>query len=180
MRSLKDREANAHFLGETTVDGVDYNVVGFSMTVGPAISLYLEKDTNLLRRSERVFPNFGLVEYRFDDYETRNAVPYNQKFTLLLNGDVNLVRENKSIRINEPLDKVLEIPEAFVSIPEVQPDRCRARKSPTMFWLIGGNGTYAMFVDMGDYIFAAGGAAGIPNASKACGKSSVTRKFATA
>ena len=62
LRTLKDREANAHFLGESSIDGVDYNIVGFSMTVGPAISMYFEKDTNLLRRSERVFPGFGLVE----------------------------------------------------------------------------------------------------------------------
>ena len=63
------REANAHFLGATKIDDVDYNVIGFSMTVGPAISLYFEKGTNFLRRSERVFPGFGLVEYRFDDEE---------------------------------------------------------------------------------------------------------------
>ena len=162
VRTLKDREANAYFLGETTIDDVDYNIIGFSMTVGPAISLYIEKDTNLLRRSERVFPNFGLVEYRFDDYETRNAVPYNQKFTLLLNGDINLVRENKSIRINEPLDEMLEVPEAFASIPEVQNDPLSRQEIADGVWLIGGNGTYAMFVDMGEYIFAAGGAAGIP------------------
>ena len=29
-------------------------------------------------------------------------------------------------------------------------------------WLIGGGGTYAMFVDMGEYVFAAGGTGGIP------------------
>ena len=34
---------------------------------------------------------------------------------------------------------------------------------PDGLTLVGGNGTYAMFVDMGDYIFAAGGTAGIPD-----------------
>ena len=162
LRTLKDREANAHFLGDTSIDGVDYNIVGFSMTVGPAISMYFEKDTNLLRRSERVFPGFGLVEYRFDDYVEKNGVTYNQSFTLYLNGDVNLEREIKSVKVNASLDKLLEVPETLVSIPEQQPDVLSRQEIDDGVWLIGGNGTYAMFVDMGDYIFAAGGTAGIP------------------
>lgn len=162
IRTLKDREANAHYLGETTVDGVDYNVVGFSMTVGPAISMYFEKNTNLLRRSERVFPGFGLVEYRFDDYEDRKDVPYNRKFTLLLNGDVNLERVNKSLQVNASLDDLTTVPEALVAIPEVQPDPLTRQEIADGIWLIGGGATYAMFVDMGDYVFAAGGTGGIP------------------
>ena len=162
IRTLKDREANAHYLGETRIDDVDYDVIGFSMTVGPAISLYFEKDTHLLRRSERVFPGFGLVEYRFDDYETKNQVPHNQRFTLYLNGDVNLERKIKSLRVNAPLDSLLDVPQNLASIPEVQPDPLTRQELAEGVWLIGGNGTYAMFVDMGDYLFAAGGTAGIP------------------
>lgn len=162
LRTLKDREANAHFLGETSIDGVDYNIVGFSMTVGPAISLYFEKGTNLLRRSERVFPGFGLVEYRFDDYIEKNGVIYNESFTLYLNGDVNMEREIKSVKVNEPLQALLEIPTTLVSIPEQQPDPLTRQELSDGVWLIGGSGTYAMFVDMGEYIFAAGGTAGIP------------------
>jgi len=163
IRTLKSREANAHFLGETTIDGVDYNVVGFSMTVGPAISMYFEKGTNLLRRSERVFPGFGLVEYRFDNYEDRNDVPYNRKFTLLLNGDINLERDNKSLQINASLDELTKVSETLATIPEVQADPLARQEIADGVWLIGGSGTYAMFVDMGEYVFAAGGTAGIPD-----------------
>ncbi len=166
IRTLKDREANAHFLGETTIDGTTYNIVGFSMTVGPGISLYFEKGTNLLRRSERVFPGFGLVEYRFDDYETRNEVPYNQSFTLYLNGDVNLEREIKSVKVNAAIDDYLTVPETLVAIPEVQPDPLSRQELEEGVWLIGGNGTYGMFVDMGEYVFAAGGTGGIADRVK--------------
>lgn len=161
IRTLKEREANAHYLGSTTVDDVEYNVVGFSMTVGPAISMYFEKGTNLLRRSERVFPGFGLVEYRFDDYETRNQVPYNTSFTLYLNGDVNLERRITSVEVNRPLDDLLSVPETLVAIPELAPDPLTRQELDDGVWLIGGGGTYAMFVDMGEYIFAAGGTAGV-------------------
>ena len=162
VRTLKDREANAHYLGDTEIDGVDYQVVGFSMTVGPAISMYFEKGTNLLRRSERVFPGFGLVEYRFDDYETRNQVPHNGKFTLYLNGDVNLERDIKSLKVNVPIDQFTTIPDSFDTVAAVEPDPLTRQEISDGVWLIGGSGTYAMFVDMGDYIFAAGGAGGIP------------------
>jgi glyoxylase-like metal-dependent hydrolase (beta-lactamase superfamily II) len=163
LRTAKEREANAHYLGATTIDGVDYNIIGFSMTVGPAISLYLEKDTNLLRRSERVFPGFGLVEYRFDDYIEKNGVIYNESFTLYLNGDVNMERDIKSVKVNAALDDLLEVPATLVSVPEQQPDPLSRQELDEGIWLIGGNGTYAMFVDMGEYIFAAGGTAGIPD-----------------
>ncbi len=162
MRTLNDRRNNAHFLGETQADGVDYNVIGFSMAVGPAISLYFEKGTNLLRRSERVLPNFGLVEYRFDDYQTKNAIPFNQKFTLLLNGDVNLERDNKSLQANAEIADYFVVPDGLVEVPAIGPDVLARQEVADGVWLIGGNGTYAMFVDMGEYIFAAGGTAGIP------------------
>lgn len=67
-----------------------------------------------------------------------------------------------SVRINEPLDERLEVTESLVAIPSLQPDPLTRQELDDGVWLIGGNGTYAMFVDMGDYIFAAGGTAGIP------------------
>ena len=51
LRTLNDRSSNAHYLGEASVDDQDFNVIGFSMTVGPAISLYFDKETNVLHRS---------------------------------------------------------------------------------------------------------------------------------
>ena len=94
LRTLNDRSANAHYLGETKLDEKDYDVIGFSMTVGPAISMYFEKETHLLHRSERVFPGFGLVEYEFEDYAVADGIHFNQTFKLFLNGDPNIERKN--------------------------------------------------------------------------------------
>jgi glyoxylase-like metal-dependent hydrolase (beta-lactamase superfamily II) len=163
LRTLNDRSANAHYLGDTEVDGVEFDVVGFSMEVGPAISLYFDKETHLLHRSERVFPGFGLVEYEFNDYAVADGILFNKTFNLFLNGDPNLVRKNISMKINAPIDEYLEVSEALAAIPEVQPDPMSREEVADGVWLIGGNGTYGMFVDMGDYIFAAGGTAGGPD-----------------
>ena len=160
IRTLNDRAANAYYLGETKVDGMNYDVVGFSMLVGPAISLYLDKETHLLRRSERVFTGFGLVQYEFKDYKMADGIPFNQTFNLYLNGDPNLERVNLAMKINAPLDALTAVENALVAVPELQPDPLSRQEISDGVWLIGGNGTYGMFVDMGDYVFAAGGTAG--------------------
>jgi glyoxylase-like metal-dependent hydrolase (beta-lactamase superfamily II) len=160
IRTLNDRSANAYYLGDTELDGKMYDVVGFSMTVGPAISMYFDKDTHLLHRSERVFPGFGLVEYEFRDYKSEAGIPFNQNFVLFLNGERNLERANVSMKINAPLDELLVADSKLTTIPELRPDPLSRQEIAEGVWLIGGNGTYAMFVDMGDYIFAAGGTGG--------------------
>ena len=162
VRTLEDRAANTYYLGEAEVDGKVYDVVGFSMTVGPAISLYFDKEDHLLRRSERLFPQVGLVQYEFLDYETVGGIPFNKTFNLFLNGDPNIERKNIRTEVNKPLADLMVVDANLESIPEVEPDPLSRQEVADGVWLIGGSGTYAMFVDMGDYVFAAGGTAGIP------------------
>jgi len=163
VRTLQDRAANAYYLGEASVDGKDYDVVGFSMTVGPAISMYFDKTDHLLRRSERIFAGFGLVQYEFLDYEDIDGVPFNRTFNLFLNGEPNIERKNLSTKVNQPLDELMIVDARLASIPEQQPDPLTRQEVADGVWIIGGNNTYAMFVDMGEYIFAVGGTAGIPD-----------------
>ena len=162
VRALSERAGNAHYLGEVALDDRPHDVIAFSMTVGPAISLYFDRETGLLSRSERILPAFGLVAYEFDDYEEIDGVPVNRTFRLYLNDDLNIEQSNVVTRINAPLEDMIAIKEGLKPIPEVEPDPVARQEIADGVWLIGGNGTYAMFVDMGDYVFAAGGAAGIP------------------
>ena len=162
VRTLGDRAGNAHYLGEATVDDVTYDVVGFSMAVGPAISLYFDQEDHLLRRSERVLPNFGLVQYEWSDYEEIDGFTVAKTFRFYFNGDLNIHRKLVDVRFNEPLDELLAVNDDLLEIDELTPDELSRQEIADDVWLIGGNGTYAMFVDMGDYIFAAGGIAGIP------------------
>ncbi len=162
IKTLNERRANAYYLGEVRVDGRDHEVVGFSMKVGPAISLYFDKESHLLRRSERMFPGIGLVEYEFLDYEMINGIAVNGAFNLFVEGDANIEQRNVVARVNEPLADLLKVDARLEAVPEVQPDPFSRQEIADGVWLIGGSGTYAMFVDMGDYVFAAGGTAGLP------------------
>lgn len=161
VRTLRDRVANAHYLGEDTVDGVTYDVVAFSMAVGPSISLYFDQHEHLLRRSERVLPDFGLVEYEWLDYERIDGIAVAKTFRFSYHGDLNIARRNVDVRFNEPLDHLLVVDDSLVAIEDPGPDEFSRQEVADDVWLIGGNGTYAMFADMGDYVFAAGGTAGI-------------------
>jgi len=163
VRTLSNRAGNAYYLGETTVDDVTYDVVGFSMAVGPAISLYFDKDEHLLRRSERVLPNFGVVRYEWEDYENIDGIPVAKTFRFYFDDDLNILRKAVDVSFNEPLDELLAVNDDLVEIEELTPDLLSRQEVAEGVWLIGGSGTYAMFVDMGDYVFAAGGAAGIPD-----------------
>lgn len=163
VRQLRDRAQNAYYLGDVEIDENSYDVVGFSMAVGPAISLYFDKDTHMLTRSERVLPGFGLVEYRFNDYESVEGIPFNQEFQLYLNGDHNMDRTNLTTRVNKPVESLTVVDEGLVAIPAIVPDALSRQEVAEGVYQIGGSGTYAMFVEMDEYVIAVGGTAGIPD-----------------
>ena len=162
VRQLQEHARTAHFLGEVSVEGKAHEVVGFSMAVGPAISLYFDKTTHLLNRSERFIPGVGLVEYRFHDQEPVDGIPFNSRFELYLNGDANIDRKILSTRINVPVDSFTKPEAKLQTVAVLEADPLTRQKLADGVYLIGGSGTYAMFVEMDDYIVAVGGTAGIP------------------
>ena len=163
VRQIRERVQTAHYLGEVESDGRIHEVVSFSMEVGPAISLYFDKETHRLNRSERVLPNFGLVEYRFTDYKSIDGIPFNQKLEFFFNGDENFVRKNLKTKVNESFDALIKVDSKLERAAAVTPDPLSRQQIDEGVYLIGGTGTYAMFVEMDDYVVAIGGTAGIPD-----------------
>ena len=163
VRQLNERSQTARYMGEVESDGRTHEVVSFSMEVGPAISLYFDKETYQLHRSERVIANFGLVEYRFTEYQPVNGIPFNKKFELFLNGDENMVRKNLKTKVNESFDSLIKVDSTLERAAAVTPDPLGRQQIDEGVYLIGGTGTYAMFVEMDDYVVAVGGTAGIPD-----------------
>ncbi|MFK8016322.1 MAG: MBL fold metallo-hydrolase [Gammaproteobacteria bacterium] len=163
MRQLQSRTQNAHFLGTSQVGDVDYNVIAFSMAVGPSVSLYFHPTTNQLHRSERFLPGFGLVEYRFNDYTMVEGVAFNQKFELYVAGEENLKRTINKTQINQPLGEWLAVDDSLSVTAALEPDPLTRQKIGEGVYLIGGSGTYAMFVEMSDHVIAVGGTAGLPD-----------------
>ena len=161
VHQLQERAYTAHYLGETIHNGSKHDVVGFTMEVGPSISLYFDKKTNLLTHSERMLPNFGLVEYSFKDYENVDGIPFNKKFELHLNGDLNMERQNLKTAINTPVEKHAVVNSKLTQVASAEPDELSRQEISQGVYLIGENGTYSMFVEMEDFVIAVGGTAGI-------------------
>jgi len=163
VKQLQERGNTSHYLGEVQHDGRAHDVITLVMRVGPALSLYVDKETHLLTHSERLLAPFGLVEYSFEDYYQVNGIPMNKRFRLLVNGDDNLDWKYTSIKVNESLATLAAVPANLQRIAAVTPDALSLNEVSDGVYLVGGTGTYAMFVEMEDHIVAIGGTAGIPD-----------------
>ncbi len=164
VRQVHSRAHTAHYLGRVDYGGAVHDVVAFSMEVGPAISLYFDAKTHVLNYSERVLPGFGLVQYRFLDYKTVDGVPFNQRFELRLNDELNLERTIVRTVVNETIAPHLTVDASLVRLEPAGPDPLAAREVAEGVWHIGGGGTYAMFVEMDDHVVAVGGTAAVAQA----------------
>ncbi len=162
VQQLSTHARTAHYLGKAKVDGKPHDVVTFAMEVGPAISLYFDQATHILNKSERVIPGFGLIEYRFDDYYKVADIPFNRGFRLFLEGEPNMERKLLNTKVNVPVEDFTQVDSSLARLESLAPDTLSVRELADGVHHIGGSGTYAMFVDMGEYIVAVGGTGGIP------------------
>ena len=175
MKQLQTRRGQSNWLGEADVDGRPHDVVTLVMKVGPALALYIDQESHMLTRMERVLPPFGQVEYRFLDYQSVDGIPFNTKFHLLVNGESNLDIDNVKTLLNVPLDKYLEVPDGLEKVAAVTPDDLSVNEIADGVFLVGGNATYSLFVEMPDYLVAVGGTQIVPDALKALRKEGVEK-----
>ena len=164
VKQLQNRRQTSHWLGEVEFDGRLHDVITLVMEVGPALSLYFDKETHLLSRSERVLPPFGQVDYRFTDYEAVDGIPFSKTFKLFVNDEPNVYIDIKSTQVNQPIEQYAVVPEnlEWVEAAPPPPTEVEVQEIKEGVFLIGSGNTYAMFVEMDDYVIAVGGSAGIP------------------
>lgn len=169
VKQLQNRRQTSHWLGEVEFEGRPHDVITLVMEVGPALSLYFDKETHLLSRSERVLPPFGQVDYRFTNYETVDGIPFSKTFKLYVNEQPNIYIDIKSTEVNQPIEKYAAVPKSLkmteAALP--QPTEVELQEIKEGVFLVGAAGTYAMFVEMDDHVVAVGGTAGIPERIKA-------------
>jgi glyoxylase-like metal-dependent hydrolase (beta-lactamase superfamily II) len=167
MKQLQARRQQSNWLGEAEIDGRLHDVITLVMEVGPTLGLYFNRESRMLTRMERALPPFGQVEYRFLDYETIDGVAFNRSFRLYVNGEDNLLIDNTEIRPNAPLGDYLQVPASLRQVAAVTPDEFNSQEIDEGVFLIGGNNTYALFVEMSDHVIAIGGTQTVPASIKA-------------
>ncbi|MFK8029634.1 MAG: MBL fold metallo-hydrolase [Gammaproteobacteria bacterium] len=157
---LMQRAHTATYLGETDYKNKPHDVVSFVMEVGPAISLYVDQSSHLINKSERFLPAFGLVEYEFRDYRAVNGIMVNHGYTFYFQGDENEIRTHKSVSVNSSIEDFIKKPKGLKKLGALGPDDMSRQEVAKDAHLIGGNGTYALYVEMDDHIIAVGGTGG--------------------
>ena len=157
MKQLQARRGQSNWLGEVDIDGRPHDVVTLVMAVGPALALYIDRESHLLTRMERTLPPFGQVEYRFEDYAEVDGIPFNRGFRLLVNGDDNLKIDNLHTEVNTALDRYLAVPGSLRQVAAVSPDEPGIEEIAEGVFLAGGNGTYSLIVELPEYLVAVGG-----------------------
>lgn len=160
MKQLMARRHTSHWLGEVDIDGRKHDVITLVMEVGPALSLYIDQETHMLGRMERVLPPFGQVEYEFGDYRTIDGIAFNESFKLYVNGSQNIIFEDLVQKVNVPVGEYTALPDTLQRIPAITPDDMNLNEIEEGVFLVGGNGTYGLFVEMPDHVVAIGGTQG--------------------
>ncbi len=169
VKQLQNRRQTSHWLGEVEFEGRPHDVITLVMEVGPALSLYFDKETHLLSRSERVLPPFGQVDYRFTNYETIDGIPFSKTFKLIVNDEPNIHIDILSTEVNQPIEQYAVVPQNLerVEAAPPAPTEVELQEVKEGVFLVGAGNTYAMFVEMDDHVIAIGGTAGIPDRIKA-------------
>ncbi len=169
VKQLQERRQTSHWLGEAEFNGRPHDVITLVMKVGPALSLYFDKETHLLSRSERVLAPFGQVDYRFTNYESVDGIPFSKAFKLYVNDEPNIYIDNQTTVVNQPIDKYAALPTnlEMVEVAPPAPNEVVVKEVKKGVFLVGAGTTYAMFVEMDDHLIAVGGTAGIPDRIKA-------------
>jgi glyoxylase-like metal-dependent hydrolase (beta-lactamase superfamily II) len=168
VKQLQNRRQTSHWLGEVEFEGRAHDVITLVMEVGPALSLYFDKETHLLSRSERVLPPFGQIDYRFTNYETIDGIPFSKTFKLIVNDQPNIHIDILTTEVNQPIGQYAVVPEnlELVEAAPPAPTEVELQEVKEGVFLVGAGNTYAMFVEMDDYVIAVGGTAGIPDRIK--------------
>lgn len=163
VKQLQNRRHTSHWLGEVDFEGRKHDVVTLVMEVGPALSLYFDRETRLLSRSERVLPPFGQVDYRFKDYVTIDGIPFSKKLELYANDQPNLLIDRFETLVNPDFEQYLALPanlEVLAAAPAIPPEMQLQELEEGVF-LVGAGGNYGLFVEMEDHVVAVGGLAGV-------------------
>ncbi len=160
MKQLMERRQFSHWLGTENIDGRPHDVITLVMESGPGLSLYLDSETHMLNRMERVLPPFGQVEYFFSDYETIAGIAFNRTFHLRVNDEPNIDSQISSIQVNVPVDAYAAVPEDLQRVAEQTPDDFNLQEIDEGVFLVGGNGAYGLFIEMADHLVAIGGTQG--------------------
>ncbi|WFL77513.1 hypothetical protein P7228_00165 [Altererythrobacter arenosus] len=146
--------------------GRPHAMIEFQLPSSPPLTLYVDQETGLISKSERVTP-FGSLTYTFGNHATQGGVSYARDFEFFIGDDVNLLSLSREISVNGVDPAIFAIDSGIVAEParldqaEMTTDEIAAGVHLVGQGPQGGAAAYTTFVDAGDHLIAVGGYAGL-------------------
>jgi len=158
MKQLMQQAGTSSYLGEVSLNNKPHDVIKFIMETGSAISLYFDKTTHLISKSDRLV-RFGLLESYFGDYKVIDGILFNQHFKRTYEGRDYLEQTNTISAINQPIDDHLVIDKNFNKIKPTTTavNEFKIEELDDDVYFVGNGTSHFLFVDMGDYLISIGG-----------------------
>lgn len=159
-KRLQQFAGSARHLGEINYNKRPHNLLGFTMPGGPAITLYIDQQTHLISKSERIVGAF-LVEYYFEDYKKIDGINFPTINYYTVDGDRSQTFKATSVKFNQSYDEMLEPPKDYVSLEANPPQSIATQTLAEGVFLVTNNGQNSLFVEFDDHLMMIGGLAGV-------------------
>ncbi len=159
-KRLQQFAGSARYMGEHSYNDKAHDVLSFTMPGGPALTLYIDKETHLINKSERVVGPL-LVEYFFSDHKTVSGLTLPHKNSYNVNGVPSQTFDVESYSINQPLTSLLTIPEGYQEIAAVAPAPMHTDDLGNGVYWVKQNGQNSLFIEFDDHLMMVGGLPGV-------------------
>ncbi len=159
-KRLQQFAGSARYLGTLKYNLRDHELLAFTMPGGPAITLYIDPETHLISKSERIVGNF-LVEYFFEDYKKIDGINFPTTNYYTVDGSRSQTFKATSVKINTLFTDSLEPPKDYVSLEPNPPQTIATQNLAEGVYLVTNSGQNSLFVEFDDHLMMIGGLAGV-------------------
>ena len=160
---LHKSRADAEYLGEAFWNNRRHDTVKMPFPSSPDLTLYIDTETGLITRMVRENPQFGQLDYVFQDHTETDGLMSAQRVNFSIAGAPNLLGVSREVRFNQPLSASLfELPPGFEPEGErIDTSELVVNRLSKNVYHIGQAIGYSIFVDTGSEVIGCGGYPGL-------------------
>ncbi len=153
----------AEYVGSASWLNRPHEMIKMQFPLSPELTVFIDAETHLITRMTRENPQFGALDYVFDDHTKVDGLMAASKVSFSVAGDPNLIGTGRRLRFNRNLaPDTFALPEGL----EAEAERIDVsemvinRLAPNVYH-VGQNAGFSIFVDTGNEVVGCGGYPGL-------------------
>lgn len=160
VKRLQQFAGSARYLGDIQYNKRPHHLLSFTMTGGPALTLYIDKVSHLVSKNERVVGNF-LVEYYFSDYKKVDGImfPFTNSYTV--DGAPAQAFVATEYEVNKSFDSLLALPTDYLELAAALPTDIKTHTLGNNAYWVTQNAQNSLFFEFADHLLMIGGLPGV-------------------